>query len=129
MHLLIHAIYKTLKSFTYAFKGIWSGFSERNMRVHGIGAVLAVSLGIWLKISLSEWFVILLLIGAVFAAELINTAIEELANCLRDECHLPYRSTCRARDIAAGAVLVLAIVAAIIGVCIFGPKILIKLSL
>lgn len=117
-------IYKVLRSFKYASQGIVSMMSERNMKVHIFAALIAVLLGNYLQLSLTEWFIILILIGAIFALEMVNTAIEELANIIRDELKLDYKATQRARDIAAGAVFVMAIIAAIIGTAIYLPKIL-----
>lgn len=121
---MILFIAKVLRSFLYAFNGIVSGFAERNMRVHGLAAVSIILLSFLLQISLLEWLVVLLLIGLIFAAELVNTAVEELSNIVRDELKLSYSATKRARDVAAGAVLVLAIVAALIGSVIFVPRLL-----
>lgn len=114
-------IYKVLRSFTYASKGIVSMFQERNMKVHIVAACCVVVAGILFQITLSQWYTILILIAAVFALEMMNTAIEELANTIRDELKLGYKATQRARDVAAGAVFVMAIVAAIIGGSIFLP--------
>lgn len=115
-------VFKVLKSFTYAFKGIASGFAERNMRVHGTAAVMVVFLAFFFRVSMMEWILLLLMIGLVMSAELVNTAIEEVCNCMRDELGLKYKSSQRARDVAAGAVLVLAILAALIGGIIFFPR-------
>lgn len=121
---MILFITKVLKSFIYAFNGIVSGFGERNMKVHGLAALLIIALSLFLNITLFEWLVVLLLIGLVIAAELVNTAVEELSNIVRDELKLGYVATKRARDVAAGAVLMIAIVAAIIGSVIFVPRLL-----
>lgn len=115
-------IQKFLKAFPCAFKGILSGFEERNMKFHGVAALVVLWLSWYLQLVFCEWVVVLVLIGLVWAAELINTAVEELANIVRDELKLDYEATKRARDTAAGAVLVLAIISAIIGLLIFIPK-------
>ncbi|MEA2056413.1 MAG: diacylglycerol kinase family protein [Patescibacteria group bacterium] len=115
-------IQKFLKAFPYAFKGIVSGFQERNMKFHGIAALVVLWLGWYVQLDLAEWIVILVLIGLLWSAELVNTAIEELANIVRDELDLDYQATKRARDTAAGAVLVLATASVIIGSLIFIPK-------
>ncbi len=116
------SILKVFKSFVYAGAGIIKGFAERNMRVHGIAAFVVIVLGFYFGISELEWVLVLILMGLVWSAELVNSAIEELANLVRDELGLGYRATKRARDLAAGAVLVLATVAAIIGGLIFLPR-------
>jgi diacylglycerol kinase len=77
----------------------------------------------------TEWLFILTMIGLVLAAEMLNTAVEEVCNSMRDELGLPYASSKRARDVAAGAVLVLAVVAALIGCVIFIPKIAVLFGL
>ncbi len=120
---------RVLRSFRYAFVGILSGVKERNMKVH-VGAMIAVLLvAILFDLSREEWVMILIAIGLVLSAELVNTAVEELANIIRDELHLEYHRTKRARDTAAGAVLVLAIVAACIGSVVFLPKVVKLLGL
>jgi len=110
------------KGFVNATKGIFSGFSERNMKVHGLAAAVIIPASFYFKLNQAEWIVVLTLIGLVWAAELMNTALEELANIVRDELKLSYEATRRVRDCAAGAVWVLAIVAAIVGGMIFIPK-------
>lgn len=115
---------KFFKAFYYAGRGIISALSERNVRFH-VGAMLLVVLaGIQLKLSQIEWYVVLILIGSVLSAELVNTAIEDLANHVRDDLKIGYSATARTRDVAAGAVLIVAIVAALIGTMIFLPKVL-----
>lgn len=115
-------IYKVLKSFTHAGDGIASGFAERNMKVHAVAAMIAIGLGVVFQLSVVEWLFILMMIGLVISAELMNTAIEEVCNCMRDELGLPYASSKRARDVAAGAVLVISVVSAMTGFVIFLPK-------
>lgn len=115
---------KFILSFYHAFNGIFSGFQERNMRVHGLAFTLVILLGIFLQINLLEWIIVLFCSALVMSLELVNTAIEELANTLRDELKLSYSATTRARDTAAAAVLVSALISALIGVVIFLPKII-----
>jgi undecaprenol kinase len=115
---------KVLRSFTYAAQGIIDMVSERNMRVHIAAAVLIVFSAIFFRVTLTEWFIILILISLVFALEMINTAVEDLANIVRDELKLDYAATRKARDVAAGAVFVVAIIAALVGITIFLPYIL-----
>lgn len=115
---------KVLRSFIFATQGILSALQERNMKVHVMGLALVLFLGIWLRISHLEWIIILILSGLVISAEMVNTAVEELSNIVRDELKLSYGATKRARDVAAGAVLVLAFVSAVIGLSIFIPRIM-----
>ncbi len=115
------SVRKLVLSFGYAGKGLPAAFEGRNMRLHGIAALSVIALGLWCGITRLEWLVILIFIAAVWSLEMINTAIEELANVLRDTNHLSYEATKKARDLAAGAVLVTAIIAAISAGIIFWP--------
>ncbi|MDD3278299.1 MAG: diacylglycerol kinase family protein [Lachnospiraceae bacterium] len=108
------------KSFGFAFEGIFTGIKkERNMKVHCGMAVLVVIAGIVLKISLVEWCICLTLFGLVMALELVNTAIEAVVDLVTQE-QKPLAKI--AKDTAAGAVLIAAIMAAIAGCMIFLPK-------
>lgn len=124
----MNKISKFFNAFPAAFNGIISGFKERNMRFHGAAAALVLLAGLITGLSFLEWFLIILLIALVWAAELFNTAVEELANITRDELNLDYEATRRARDTAAGAVLVISIAAAFLGVGIFVNRIIFLLS-
>ena len=113
---------KLINSFKYAFVGIITSFrKERNMKIHFLIMLLVIIAGIWFKISEQEWFMCIIWFSAVIAGELFNTAIETTVNIA-----MPYRNpkAKAAKDIAAGAVLVLAIGAATTGLMIFIPKIM-----
>ncbi|MEM9052379.1 MAG: diacylglycerol kinase family protein [Bacteroidota bacterium] len=113
---------KRLQSFKYAFAGLKSLIKdEHNSRVHLFAASIAVTAGILLEITKTEWFVILILIGLVFSAELFNSAIENICDLVSPEKNDLVK---KAKDQAAGAVLVIAMVAAIVGLWIFVPKII-----
>jgi diacylglycerol kinase (ATP) len=114
---------KFLKTFVDAVHGIKDGITQRNMRIHIVIAAVVFAAGFYLELSKMEWFTVIILTGMVWSAELFNTAIENEANIMRDELGAPYSIMGRAKDLAAGAVLVLAIAAAIIGITIFLPKI------
>ena len=108
------------KSFGYAFEGIWTGISkERNMKIHVTAAILVVIAGIVLKISVTEWCICLVLFGLIMALELVNTAVESVVDLVTEE-RKPLAKI--AKDTAAGAVLIAAIMAAVIGLIIFLPK-------
>lgn len=113
---------KFFKAFKYAGRGFISALQERNMRFHLIVAIITTLAGLYYNLNQWEWTVILILMGLVISAEMVNTAVEELANIVRDKLKLSYHATTRARDVAAGAVLVLAVIAAVIGLMIFLPK-------
>lgn len=109
-------------SFGYAFKGIvYVIKSEHNIWIHCTLGIAAIALGFYLEIRLPEWIFVTLAIGLVFIAELFNTAIEVLVDIVSPEYN-PKAGL--VKDIAAGAVLISAITAALIGLFIFGPKII-----
>ena len=113
---------KLIKSFKYAFEGIFTGIKEeQNMKIHIIIMILVIIFGIMLKINITEWIICILLFGLVISMELMNTAIENTVNLITKEKNQQAKI---AKDVAAGAVLVSAIVSAIIGLMIFVPKIL-----
>lgn len=110
------------KSFYHAFEGIFATVrSERNIKIHLGFVVLVVTAGIVLKISLQEWLIVLTLFGLVLSLELVNTALEATVDLVTEE-RRPLAK--KAKDAAAGAVLIAAINAVIIGCLIFVPKIL-----
>jgi diacylglycerol kinase len=116
------SVKKRLTSFKYAFSGLKSLLLfEHNSRIHLIAAILAAILGIVLKISATEWSLVVLVIGFVFAAELFNSAIEKLADVVSPEHNEMIK---RIKDYCAASVLVSSIAALLIGVIIFVPKIL-----
>lgn len=118
---------KLINSFKYAFIGIGSAFkSERNMKIHLTIMLLVIIFGILFKISLSEWTTCIILFAIVISGEMINTAIEIVVDIAMP--NIDNRAK-RAKDISAGAVLVLAIGSAITGLLIFIPKIIIYLSI
>lgn len=115
---------KIVNSFKFAFDGIKHSFTQRNIKIQLICAVAAIILGIAVNINSNEWVSLFIVIFAVIAAELFNTAIEEVCNCLRDHLGASYESTRIARDVAAGAVLIVSLCALIVGLIIFLPKII-----
>ena len=113
---------KLINSFKFAFKGIGSSIkSERNMKIHFTMMILVVLAGIILNISMWEWITCFILFGLVITLEMVNTAIEIVVDLVSPTFN---DRAGRAKDIAAGAVLVNAIVAFIIGLLIFLPKVL-----
>lgn len=115
-------IRRTLRTFACAGHGlIYAIKKERNLRFHLLMTVV-VSLFAWLlKVNRVEWMILVLVFGSVITAELINTAIETTVNLVTEDYHLLAKI---AKDVSAGAVLVTAIVAVIIGLIIFIPKLL-----
>ena len=122
-------VIKVAKSFAFALKGLFFVASQRNFRVHLLISVIVVLFGFLLQVSLVEWLVLFTMMALVFSAETVNTAIEETCNII-DELHgLRFGDTARPRNLAAGAVLILALLAALIGLAIFLPKLTILLTL
>lgn len=112
------------KSFGFALQGFrYTLATERNIRVMLGGAVFAVVMGLVLQLDLVSWAIVLLCIGCVLAAELMNTAIETVVDLVSPEYH-PLAG--HAKDIAAAAVYVLSFLVAVVGVCVFANAIISK---
>lgn len=112
---------RLIRSFEYALKGVVHAFcSQQNARIHLAAAVIAIAMGFVFHISTIEWIAIIIVIAMVFAAELINTSIEMLT----DKVSPDYDPNAgKIKDMAAAAVLIMAIAALITGLIIFIPKI------
>lgn len=117
------SILARLKSATHAWRGIRILFkTTHNMWVHVFFTLLAVYLGFSLKISSIEWVLVIFAIGFVIVTEALNTAFEIDINLTSPNVHPYARDT---KDIAAGAVLLAVLIAGIVGLIIFLPKILV----
>ena len=116
-----HSVKALIKSFQHAFCGILTSFViGRNIKVHYIAALAAILGGLYFGIRKVEFLIILLVSTQVICLEMVNTAIERTVDLVTVEYHLYAKI---AKDIAAGAVLVAAIFATIIGGIIFLPYI------
>ena len=116
------SVVKRAKSFTHAGRGIWVVVkTTHNMWIHLAALVIAVALGFYFSLTTTEWVSLVFAAGFVLAAEAFNTAIEIDIDLTSPEQHPYARDT---KDVAAGAVLIAAITAAIIGMIIFGPHLL-----
>jgi diacylglycerol kinase len=114
-------IKKLFKSFGYAIKGMFSAAKyQQNLRIHLVAILVVTASGIFLGLSAIEWSLIALCIGMVISAEVMNTAIEELVDLVSPEFN---KQAGRVKDLAAGAVLITAIVATVVAIYIFGNKI------
>jgi undecaprenol kinase len=110
---------KLIKSFGYAFSGLmYAAKNERNVQIHFCAAIVVLVCGLYFRITNVEWLILLLTIGGVISLEMMNTAVEKAVDLATEDFH-PLAKL--AKDIAAGAVLVLSIVAVIIGGIIFAP--------
>lgn len=113
---------KIINSFKYAFSGIITSFqTERNMKIHIFVMIFVIIVGIFFKLSKIEWMICIILFSLVIAAELFNTAIETIVDMIMPEKNEKAKI---AKDVSAGAVLVLVIGAVIIGFMIFIPKLI-----
>ena len=111
-----------MKSFAVAGKGITTALkNELHLRVHLLAAVLVVLAGWLLHISSTEWMFLLMCMGGVITAELFNTAIEKLVDLVSPEYNTKAGFI---KDVAAGAVLISAMIAALVGFIIFIPKLI-----
>lgn len=109
------------RSFRNAFRGVGIMIrTQHNAWVHLVGAIVAIVLGFKFDISLAEWSVLALSMGFVLASEAFNTAMEIDIDLTSPNYHPYARDT---KDVAAGAVLISVIVALVIGLIIFLPKI------
>jgi diacylglycerol kinase len=112
---------KLFKSFGYALKGLYIALKEQqNMRIHLVAIAVVTVAGVVLGLSAIEWSVIVLTIGIVIVTEMMNTAIEVLVDLVSPEFNAKAGAI---KDIAAGGVLLSAIIATIVAVYIFGNKI------
>lgn len=114
-----HGWAKFIAGFGYAFQGLWYSLrTQINMQVHLAIAVLAIALGIVLRVSAVEFAMIFVAIAGVLIAEMFNTVIELCIDLASPEYH-PLAKI--AKDVSAGAVLVSAILAIVIALFVFGP--------
>ncbi len=113
---------RLINSFKVAFRGIWFVVrTQRNFHIHLIAAITVVIFGFWLKINSQEWLAVIITIFVVISAEAFNTAIEKLVDMVSPEYN---KLAGLVKDIAAGAVLLTAIMAVIVGCVIFLPKLI-----
>lgn len=110
---------RLLNSFRYAIRGLYQYVaSEKNVTIHLIATVVVVITGWWYSISSEDWVNLIILMAIVHIAEAFNTAIETVVDLVSPQQH-PLAG--KAKDIAAGAVLIAAIAAMLGGIIIFYP--------
>jgi diacylglycerol kinase len=108
---------KWLWAFKHALDGIIYCFvSQRNLRLHVAAAVLAVVLALYLRLSATEVILLVLTIAGVIVAEMLNTAVETIVDFTSPEFH-PLAKI--AKDVAAGAVLIMAVASLVVGYLLF----------
>ncbi|MFA6017499.1 MAG: diacylglycerol kinase family protein [Patescibacteria group bacterium] len=109
-------------SFKNAFNGlVWSLKTQPNYRIHLSLSILSIGMGLWLKISYTEFLIIIFLITVGLVIETINTAIEEATDAIDTKIREDIRIT---KDVSAAAMLIYAIGATIIALMIFIPKLI-----
>lgn len=114
------------KNFAEALKNSIAGIqyvfrTERNLKIQFVFAMLVIGMALVFKFTLIEWAILVLVIGSVLFAEMLNTAIEVMLDLYIQEYNQGVKI---AKDIASGAVLVTAIVSVMVGAILFLPKIL-----
>jgi len=110
------------KSFKYAFAGIWYCVRrERNFRIHLVAMTAVIALMVIFDLERYEIIALIFAICFVLFAEMVNTAVERAV----DNTSTEYTENGKiAKDVAAGAVLISAIFAVVVGVIVFGERIL-----
>ena len=115
-------IKKFLNSFTYPIKGLKYAYKNEQNLVVDVGiALIVIILGFIFRVNKVEWAILFLTIGLVISCELVNTAIEAVVDLVTQDYH-PLAKV--AKDTSAAAVFVFAIIAVIVGLIIFLPKVI-----
>jgi diacylglycerol kinase len=121
-HTMTDNMRRLIKSFGYAWAGIgYSIKTQLNFRIHLLAIAVVLLAGWYTGLMLTEWLWIILAIGLVLVAESLNTAIEVLVDLVSPEYN---KKAGHVKDIAAGGVLIAAMVSVVIGLLIFVPKFL-----
>ena len=114
-----------LRSFAYAWAGLRTLLrTQHNAWIHAAATLLVMAAGAYFRLAASEWLWLVLAMTLVWTAEAFNTALEFLADAVTQE-RQPLIG--QAKDVAAGAVLIAALGALIIGVLVLGPHVLQRL--
>lgn len=120
-------IKKRVKSFQFAFEGcLYVLKTQKNAWIHAIITLGVIFLAIWLVIPREDWAILILTIALVWMAEFFNTAVEAIVDMMMPDPH-PLAKV--AKDVSAGAVLLVALAAVVVGLLILGPPLLNVLDL
>ncbi|GMQ79387.1 MAG: diacylglycerol kinase [Anaerolineae bacterium] len=112
-------LYSRAKSFQYAFQGWWYVIrTQHNAWIHALVSLAVLILAFWLRLSTSDWAILILAIIMVWIAEFMNTAMEAIIDLYSPDIH-PLAKV--AKDVSAAAVMLGAFGAIIIGLLIMGP--------
>jgi undecaprenol kinase len=118
--------YKYTDTFKFALQGIRVSFiNEKNFKFHFIFGLFVIVMGLAFNLTPTEWMFVLIAIFGMMVVEMINTSIERVVDLVTEQYH-PLAK--QAKDIAAGAVLIYAILSLLIGIIIFFPKILVLIQ-
>jgi diacylglycerol kinase len=112
-------------SLGFALRGVAAFAREPNARIQLAAALVVAALAAWLRVPRAEAALLALAIGLVLAAEALNSALEALADRVAPDHH---ELVARAKDVAAGAVLLAALTAAVAGLLVLGPRLLARLA-
>ena len=116
-----------INSLKNAFIGFISAFrSEKNLRIHLFATIAVICFGLLCKITINEWIAVIIIIALVIISELFNTAVELSVDCFSPEENQEAR---KIKDISASAVLIATISSVVVGILIFGSKVLVFLGL
>lgn len=108
-----------VESFQYAFAGIWHTLkTQRNAQIHTGIALLIILVGIFFRLQPTEWAILTLTIGFVISTEMLNTVAEAAMDYATTDFDPQVKIV---KDVAAGAVLIAAITAVVVGILILGP--------
>lgn len=108
-----------IRSIRDALSGVrFALLTQKNMWIHLVATGIVVIMGFWLCITITEWALLTLTISLVFVAETVNTSIEKLSDCITTDYDEKIGIV---KDVAAGAVLLSAIFAVVIGLLVFIP--------
>jgi len=114
------------RSFKAAFNGLWFVIrTQRNAWIHIVISIAVFVIGLWLRLNLRDWAVLMLTIATVWTAEFINTALEAVVDLASPAQH-PLAKM--GKDVGAAAVLIAALAAIVVGFLILGPPLWVKLS-
>jgi len=116
---------RRLASFGHAGRGLRALLAEPNARIQLLAAGAVIALGLWLDLGRADFALLGLAIGLVLALEALNTALEALADRVAPD---PHPLVAKAKDVAAGAVLIASAAAAVLGLLVLGPPLWARLS-
>lgn len=121
---------KTIRRHHISFKNavaglVWATKTQPNFRVHLLFSIAALLTGLWVRLNEYEWVLLVFTIVLGLVAELINTSLEAVTNLITKEWHQDAKI---AKDVAAGMMLTVAIGAALVGVLILAPKVLMRIG-